>query len=125
MSVTGRDVSYEEYPIVLKDGKWVRQSDSFDDFIARTEIELKRAAYMVGNTRKTILKLLEENGGTWTGFCGGIITKSKEYGTPITLTSQKLGKELAEINGFLFEDGILHTEISKGTAANKHKFEKA
>jgi len=33
----------------------------------------------VGNTRKTILKLLEENGGTWTGFCGGIITKSKEY----------------------------------------------
>lgn len=125
MSVTGRDVSYEEYPIVLKDGKWVRQSDSFDDFIARTEIELKRAAYMVGNTRKTILKLLEENGGTWTGFCGGIITKSKECGTPITLTSQKLGKELAEINGFLFEDGILHTEISKGTAANKHKFEKA
>lgn len=127
MSVTGRDVSYEEFPLTFNadQGKWLRQSDSFDDFMARTEIEMKRAAYMVGNTRKTILKLLEENGGTWTGFCGGIITKSKEYGTPITLTSQKLGFELAEINGFLFEDGILHTEISWGSGAKKHKFEKA
>lgn len=128
MSVTGRDVPYEEFPLIFdKDrGKWMRRSDSFDDFMARTEIEMKRAAYMVGNTRKTILKLLEENGGTWTGACGSIITKSKEYGTPITLTSQKLGKELAEINGFLFEDGILHTEISRGQGqAKRHKFEKS
>lgn len=126
MSVTGRDVSYEEFPIVFDadHGKWVRQSDSYDDFIARTDSEMKRAAYTVSNTRKTILKLLEENDGAWTGFCKAIIDKSKEYGTPITLTSQKLGKEIAEINGFLFEEGILHTEISKGTAASKHKFEK-
>lgn len=127
MSVTGRDVSYEEFPLTFNAdrGKWMRQSDSFDDFMARTEIEVKRAAYMVGNTRKTILNLLEENGGIWTGACSGIITKSKEYGIPITLTSQKLGKELAEINGFLFEDGILHTEISRGEGqAKRHKFEK-
>lgn len=126
MSVTGRDVSYEEFPLTFDKGrgKWMRRSDSFDDFMARTEIEMKRAAYMVGNTRKTILKLLEENSGTWTGACGSIITKSKEYGTPITLTSQKLGKELAEINGFLFEEGIAHTEISWGSGAKKHKFEK-
>lgn len=126
MSVTGRDVSYEEFPLTFNadKGKWMRQSESFDDFMARNEIAMKRAAYTVGNTRKTIVKLLEESGGTWTGFCGGIISKSKEYGTPITLTSQKLGKELAEITGFLYEDGILHTEISKGTAASKHKFEK-
>lgn len=126
MSVTGRDVSYEEFPLIFNKerGKWMRQSDSFDDFMARTQLEIKRAEYLTGNTRKTIMKLLEENGGTWTGFCKAIIDKSKEYGTPISLTSQKLGKELAEINGFLFEDSILHTEISKGTAASKHKFEK-
>lgn len=127
MSVTGRDVSYEEFPLTFNAdrGKWMRQSDSFDDFMARTEIEMKRAAYTVGNIRKTILKLLEENGGTWAGACGGIITKSKEYGTPIALTSQKLGFELAEINGFLFEDGVLHTEISRGEGqAKRHKFEK-
>ena len=41
---------------------------------------------------------------------------------PITLTFQGLSKELAEINGFLFEDGIIHTEISKETAASKHYF---
>lgn len=127
MSVTGRDVAFEEYPIVFdKDrGKWMRQSDSYDDFIAKTEIEIKRAEYMTGNIRKTILKLLEENSGTWAGACGSIITKSKEYGTPIALTSQKLGFELAEINGFLFEDGVLHTEINNGSGAKKHKFEKA
>ena len=126
MSVTGRDVSYEEFPLIFNKerGKWMRQSDSFDDLMARTQLEIKRAEYLTGNTRKTIMKLLEENGGTWTGFCKAIIDKSKEYGTPISLTSQKLGKELAEINGFLFEDSILHTEISKGTAASKHKFEK-
>lgn len=126
MSVTGRDVSYEEFPLTFNAdrGKWMRQSDSFDDFMAKTEIEMKRAAYTVGNTRKTILKLLEENGGIWTGACGGVITKSKEYGTPIALTSQKLGFELAEINGFLFEDGVLHTEIDNGSGAKKHKFEK-
>ncbi|MCC8077597.1 MAG: helicase RepA family protein [Oscillospiraceae bacterium] len=126
MSVTGRDVSYEEFALTFdKDhGKWMRRSDSFNDFMARTEIEMKRAGYLIGNTRKTIFKLLEDNGGVWSGFCKAIIEKSKEYGTPIALTSQKLGKELAEINGFLFEDGVLHTEISKGTAASKHKFEK-
>lgn len=126
MSVTGRDVTYEEYPLVFNKerGKWLKQSDSYDDFMKKTETEIKRAEYMVGNIRKTIMKLLEENGGTWTGACGGVITKSKEYGTPIPTTSQKLGFELAEINGFLFEDDILHTEISNGKAAKKHKFEK-
>lgn len=126
MSITGRDISYEDFAIILDKGHgiWKRLADSFDDFMARTQMEIKRAEYLTGNTRKTIMKLLEENGGTWTGFCKAIIDKSKEYGTPISLTSQKLGKELAEINGFLFEDSILHTEISKGTAASKHKFEK-
>lgn len=127
MSITGRDVSYEEFPLTFNKerGKWERQSDSFDDFMVKTELEIKRTAYMVSNTRKTILKLLEESGGIWRGSCGGIITKSKEYGTSITLTSQKLGAELAEINGFLFEDGILHTEISRGEGQSKqHKFEK-
>lgn len=127
MSVTGRDISYEEYPLTFdgQRGLWIRQSDSFDDFIARADLEAKRAAYMIGNTRKTILKLLEENGGVWRGSCGSVITKSKEYGTPINLTSQKLGFELAEINGFLFEDGIIHTEISRGEGQSKrHKFEK-
>ncbi len=126
MSVTGRDVSYEEYALIFdkNHGKWLRRSDSFDDFMVRNEIEMKRAQYLTGNTRKTIFKLLEDNGGVWSGFCKAIIDKSKEYGTPINLTSQKLGKELAEINGFLDEDGIAHTEINKGTAAKKHKFEK-
>lgn len=126
MSVTGRDISYEEYPLTFdgQRGLWKRQSDSFDDFMAKTEIEVKRAAYSIGNTRKTILKLLEENGGVWRGSCGSIIAKSKEYGTPISATSQKLGFELAEINGFLYEDGILHTEIDNGKAAKKHKFER-
>lgn len=126
MSVTGRDISYEEYPLTFdgQRGLWKRQSDSFDDFMAKTEIEVKRAAYSIGNTRKTILKLLEENGGVWRGSCGSIIAKSKEYGTPISATSQKLGFELAEINGFLYEDGILHTEIDNGEAAKKHKFER-
>ncbi len=125
MSVTGRDVQYEEYPLIFdKDrGKWMRQGDSYELAAAKFESDAKWAAYQVGNVRKTILKLLEENGGAWSGFCKAIIDKSKEYGTPIAMTSNKLGIELTAINGFLYRDKIAHTEISKGTAAKKHKFE--
>lgn len=125
MSVTGRDVQYEEYPLIFdKDrGKWMRQGDSYELAAAKFESDAKWAAYQVGNVRKTILKLLEENGGAWSGFCKAIIDKSKEYGTPIAMTSNKLGVELTAINGFLYRDKIAHTEISKGTAAKKHKFE--
>lgn len=125
MSVTGRDVQYEEYPLIFdKDrGKWMRQGDSYELAAAKFESDAKWAAYQVGSVRKTILKLLEESGGVWRGACNSIIDKSKEYGTPITLSAQKLGKELSGIGGFLFKDGIAHTEISNGKAAKKHKFE--
>lgn len=125
MSVTGRDVQYEEYPLIFdKDkGKWMRQGDSYELAAAKFETDAKWATYQVGNVRKTLLKLLEENGGAWSGFCKTIIDKSKEYGTPITLSAQKLGKELSGIGGFLYRDKIAHTEISWGTGAKKHKFE--
>lgn len=126
MSVTGRDVQYEEYPLIFdKDcGKWMRQGDSYELFAQKFELEAKRMEYMISNTRKTIMKLLEENSGVWQGRCNMILDKSKEYGMPITLTSQKLGKGIVEITGFLFEDGVTHTEISKGKASSIHKFEK-
>ncbi|MCC8196248.1 MAG: AAA family ATPase [Ruminococcus sp.] len=127
MSLTGRDVEPDEKALTFdkKHGMWILQDDSYDNFMVRAEIERIRMEYHVGNTRKTIVKLLEDNGGVWSGFCKEIIEKSKEYGIPITLTSQKLGKELAEINGFLDEDGIAHTEISRGKGMTvKHKFEK-
>lgn len=43
MSVTGRDVFYEEYALVFeKDrGKWMRQSEAYDDFLRRSEHEVK------------------------------------------------------------------------------------
>lgn len=126
MSVTGRDVTYEEYPIVFDKNscKWVRQGDSYELAAAQQENEIRYAEYRVGNMRKTIVKLLEENNGSWQGRCNEILEKSKEYGTPIELTSKRLGTELAHINNFLYQDNILHTEISKGTASKIHKFEK-
>lgn len=70
------------------------------------------------------MKLLEENNGIWQGRCGEIIEKSREYGTPISLTAVKLGKELSFINDFLYRDNMVHTEIANGTGAKAHKFEK-
>jgi len=126
MSVTGRDVVYEEYPIVFDKNscKWMRQGDSYELAAVQQEHEMKWAAYQVGNIRKTIMKLLEENSGTWQGRCNEILTKSKEYGTPILMTSQSLGKELLAIAEFLYRDKIVHTEIGKGTASKIQKFEK-
>ena len=112
MSVTGRDVTYEEYPIVFDSNscKWVRQGESYELTAAQQENELKYMEYFTGNIRKTLVKLLEDNGGIWQGRCNEILDKSREYGTPISLTSQKLGSELATINDFLYRDNILHTE---------------
>lgn len=126
MSVTGRDVSYEEYPITFnKDScKWVRQGDSYELVVAQMENQLQYAEYRVSNIRKTIIKLLEDNNGVWQGRCSEILDKSREYGTPISLTAKKLGTELNGINEFLYGDAISHTEISKGTASKIHKFEK-
>lgn len=126
MSVTGRDVAYEEYPIVFDQNsyKWVRQGESYELAATQQEHELQFAEYLTGNVRKTLLKLLEENNGIWQGRCNEILDKSREYGTSIDMTSQKLGKELTRINEFLYNDKIVHTEIGKGTASKIHKYEK-
>lgn len=125
MSVTGRDVTFEEYPVIFNKDlcKWIRQGDNYELEAAKQENELKYAEYLTGNIRKTLLKLLEENNGIWQGRCNEILEKSREYGAPIDLTSQKLGKELARIQGFLYSDKIVHTEISKGKASKVHKVE--
>ena len=126
MSVTGRDVTYEEYPIAFDQNlcKWVRQGDSYELAAAQQENEIKYAGYYVGNIRKTVSRLLEESNGIWQGRCNEILDKSREYGTPINLTSQKLGKEIAQIKEFLYRDNILCTEINKGKASKIYKFEK-
>lgn len=126
MSVTGRDVTYEEYPIVFDQNtcRWIRQGDKYELAAAQQEHEFQFAEYFAGNVRKTLLKILEENNGIWQGRCNEILDKSREYGNPIDLTSNKLGKELSRINEFLYEDKIVHTEISKGKASKIHKLEK-
>ena len=126
MSVAGRDVCYEDYPIIFdKDrGRWMRQGDSYDLTADKFEIDRQYTEYLTGGIRNTILKLLEENNGIWQGRCGEIIEKSREYGTPISLTAVKLGKELSSINDFLYRDNMVHTEIANGTGAKAHKFEK-
>lgn len=125
MSVTGRDVSYKEYPIIFDDTsyKWVRQGDSYDLLAAQLENSRQYSEYRSGNIRKTLLKLLEESGGTWQGRCNEILDKSREYGIPIDLTSQKLGKELSQMGDFLQGDKIVHTEIKNGKASKIHRLE--
>lgn len=126
MSVTGRDVSYEEYPLMFnkEHGRWMRQADCWDDFMNKTTASIARMEYDTGNIKKTIFRLLEENDGVWKGRCKGILDKGIEFGTPINMTSQTLGKKLKEIVGFFFEDDVVCTEIKHGTAASEYKFEK-
>jgi hypothetical protein len=126
MSVAGRDVCYEDYPIIFNKelGRWMRQGDSYELVAAQTEIECQYMKYLTGGIRNTILKLLEENNGIWQGRCSEIIEKSRECGMPISLTAAKLGKELTSLNDFLYRDNIVHTEIANGTGAKAHKFEK-
>lgn len=126
MSITGRDVTFEEYPIVFdKDrGRWLKQGDSYELAAARMELNVKKLEYRQSNLRKIITKLVEENGGQWKGRCGEIIEKGIEYGFPLSMTSQQLGKKLADLNDCLMMDRIVHTAIGKGSASAEHKLQK-
>lgn len=125
MSVTGRDVQYEEIPIVFdKDrGKWNRQADSYDAVAADAERAAAWGRFETGNLKKTIMRLLEDNGGTWKGSCSSMINAGKKYGSLIEMSSRTLTKELRIINDKLFSINVIHTEIKNGTGGVIHQFE--
>ncbi len=125
MSVTGRDVQYEEIPIVFdKDhGKWNRQADSYDAVAADVERAAAFAKFETGNLKKTIMRLLEDNGGIWKGSCSSMINASKKYGSLIEVSSRTLTKELRLINDILYSINVIHTEIKNGTGGVIHQFE--
>ena len=126
MSVTGRDVVFEEYPIVFdkERGRWLKQGDSYELIAAKIERDVKMFEYKQGKLRTVILRLLEENSGEWKGRCETIIKKAFEYGFPLSMTSQQLGKELSKLDEYLLTDNIIHTNTKKGTASIEHKFQK-
>lgn len=126
MSITGRDVSFEEYPLIFdKDrGRWQKQGESYELAAVRHENDKRLIEYAASDLRKVIVKMVEENGGEWKGRCSGIIEKAKEYGIPLAMTSQQIGKQLAYLNPCLMMDKITHITYGHGGASSEHGFQK-
>ena len=127
LSITGRDVVQNEYGISRNPDSvlWMRYEESIETLQMKIETSMIQYQYKNSNFRKTVLKLLEEE-NQWSGRCGELITASKEFGTPITETAQKLARMIDDYNPFMIsDDKIYHTVINNGTGSKIHRFEKS
>ena len=123
LSVTGRTVRSGEYAIRFNEPlcKWEMLGDA-------QEIAEKRAKDEYDKTPiiKAIKKLVETNGGSYSGTITQII-KASEYlkGCRIYQSPQKCGRTLKKYSNKLNEyDGILHIDKGHGNASGIHEFKK-
>lgn len=123
LSVTGRTVRSGEYAIRFNEPlcKWEMLGGA-------QEIAEKRAKDEYDKTPiiKAIKKLVETNGGSYSGTITQII-KASEYlkGCRIYQSPQKCGRTLKKYSNKLNEyDGILHIDKGHGNASGIHEFKK-
>lgn len=123
LSITGRTVRSGEYAIRFNEPlcKWEMLGDA-------KEIAEKRARedYNKVPVIKVIKKLVDTNGGSYSGTITQII-KDSEYlkGCRIYQSPQKCGRDLRKYSNLLNEyDGILHIDRCHGTASGIHEFKK-
>lgn len=123
LSITGRTVSEGEYTIRFNEPfcKWEMLGNAEE--IAEKK---KHEAYEKAPIVKVVKKLIQTNGGTYTGTITEIIAASKYLqGCRIYETPQKTGRDLVKYSKMLKDyDGIIHTSANNGNASGKHKFEK-
>ncbi len=122
LSITGRTVQECEYAIRFNKPicKWEMLGDA-------TEIQERREkeAFYNNPLVKTIVKLVDTNGGEYTGKVNEIISSSTYFGTRIYKNAQCTGRDIAKIAPLLEKYySITHYAPNKGTASVPHTFRK-
>lgn len=120
LSITGRDIDYQEKVVTFENGKWSMRGDA--DFLER---ERARLEYENSPIVKTIRKLLEQSPEKrWDGTAKDLLESGKILaGTYIATTAQDLGYKLKALDSALFNnDQIIHSANTRGGAGKKHHF---
>lgn len=122
LSITGRTVISGEYAIRFNEHfcKWEMLGNA-------REIAEKKAKedYSKIPVIKAIKKLVETNGGSYSGTITDIIKASEYLGCRIYQSPQKCGRDLKKYSDKLNQyDAILHIDKGHGTASGVHEFKK-
>lgn len=123
LSITGRTVRSGEYAIRFNEPlcKWEMLGDAKEIAERRAREEYNKVPVI-----KVIKKLVDTNGGSYSGTITQII-KDSEYlkGCRIYQSPQKCGRDLRKYSNRLNQyDGIEHTVPSNGNASSIHRFRK-
>lgn len=121
MNITGRDIQEEEYQMRFDFTKFRWQIEGSTEQVAeRTATEVYEKNPIV----RTIRKILQENNKeAWTGSATDIINLSIQYGFPIKVKAQQLGKNIEALQDELrSRDLIEYNTINNGSGSKKHRF---
>ena len=121
MNITGRDIQEEEYQMRFDFTKFRWQIEGSTEQVAeRTATEVYEKNPIVRTIRK-ILQESKEN--VWTGSATEIIDASIQYGSPIKVKAQQLGKNIEALQDELrSRDLIEYNTINNGSGSKKHRF---
>ncbi len=122
LHITGRDVEQSDTIITFDRGdhRWKPVGPAALIDAQRAEMQYESSPVV-----KTIRELLRQSkDGEWKGTAKDLLAEGKRIcKRPISISAQKLGYELRELDAQLLErDGIVHQKASHGNAGNKHHF---
>ena len=122
LSITGRTVQECEYSIKFNKPicKWEMLGDA-----AEIQEKREKEEFYSNPLVKTIVKLVNTNGGTYTGKVQEIISASEYFRTKIYKNAQCTGRDISKIAPLLEKYySITHYAPNKGTASVPHTFRK-
>lgn len=120
LSITGRTVQESEYSIKFNKPicKWEMLGNA-----AEIQEKRKKEEFYNNPLVKTIEKLVDTNGGEYSGTATDIIKASEYFRTRIYKSAKQVGKEIGRIENTLNQYvSIGYTTISNGNAGKIHKF---
>lgn len=121
LNVTGRDIPENDYKLKFDNTtfRW-KMEGSTEEVRERTATEIYEKNPLV----KTIRKILQESKeNVWKGSATEIIDASIQYGSPIKVKAQQLGKNIEALQDELrSRDLIEYNTINNGSGSKKHRF---
>lgn len=121
LNVTGRDIPENDYKLKFDKNtfRW-KMEGSTEEVQERTATELYEKNPVIRTIRKLLQNSLDK---TWTGTATDILSAAAQYGTPIRVTAQQLGKKIESLQDELrSRDLIEYNTIQNGTGSKKHRF---
>lgn len=118
--ITGRDLEEQCYEM-----KFNKQAFRWEKLGAVSDLEKKRIEdeYITSPVIKTVIRLIDQNGGKWSGSAKDIISASKYFqGCKVDCDDKRVGKELAKFSEQLAKWDFIEFHYDKNARPRKYVF---